>query len=142
MRINRNIHNYFTILILFGVIGCSGNAVKTAKNDCASISDDHEKYRCYLQDLRYNVRSQIMSDLTTWFELNYPNGNRLLNDTTVGIKLKSNGEISELNIIQSSGDGSFDNALLQAIRNAAPFELPKEEKIRARLQEFSWQIVF
>lgn len=83
-----------------------------------------------------------MSDLTTWFELNYPNGNRLLNDTTVGIKLKSNGEISELNIIQSSGDGSFDNALLQAIRNAAPFELPKEENIRARLQEFSWQIVF
>lgn len=142
MKKNNTIYIFLVILVLVTIIGCSGSSVKTVENECVSVVNDYEKHNCYLRDLRYNISSQIESDLTTWFKFNYPNGNSFLDDATVAVNLTKSGEINELRLLQSSGDASFDNALLQAIKNASPFELPKEEKIRARLQEFSWTIHF
>ena len=140
---NFKIGIYILITALLALAGCSGVAVKTAENDCAKVVGDEKKLNCYLQDLRYSINSQIQSDLDTWFKFNYVDeGRPYLTDASVAIKLKNNGEVRELAIVQSSGDSSFDNALLQAIKNASPFVLPKEEKIRSRLLEFTWAVHF
>jgi outer membrane biosynthesis protein TonB len=50
------------------------------------------------------------------------------------------GEVQDIVILRTSGNPSLDT-LVQAIRNASPFTLPKDDEIRKNLLKFTWDVV-
>jgi colicin import membrane protein len=57
---------------------------------------------------------------------------------SVSFKIQPDGEIQELELTQSSGDGVFDQSVVRAIRKAAPFPPPPQ----SYAQEFATQKIF
>jgi len=129
----------FLVLTSF-IISCTVEPTKLATNECEQLDSEEKRYRCYFLDLKYYINSQIESDIKTWLYMNEPFRRNVVAEPKVGIELNTHGEVKNLVLLQTSGDITFDNMLLQSIKNASPFNLPKEEKIKARLTKFTWVI--
>jgi len=110
--------------------------------DCESEIDDNAKLKCYSNALRISVHREISSALQDWadFKPNYTQGD-LRSGLRIDIELNDKGEIKSIKLNQPSENLSFDNAIMQAIHNAAPFALPKDKALRKRLLKFSYNIV-
>lgn len=52
--------------------------------------------------------------------------------TTIGIRLDLNGELVKTQILKSSKNDVFDQRVVQAVENAAPFKLPTDKNQAAR----------
>lgn len=57
---------------------------------------------------------------------------------SVSFKIRSDGDVQELELTQSSGDNVFDQSVVRAIRKAAPFPPPPQ----SYAQEFATQKIF
>ncbi len=58
---------------------------------------------------------------------------RLYLKATLSVKISKNGELLDVALVTPSGNDLFDNAVLSAVRKAAPFS-PPPEHLRAQLQ--------
>lgn len=84
-----------------------------------------------LSSFPYTYYLQVIIDRVSgnWFQSGVSPGNKENFHTTVYFKIHRNGQISGLNVEESSGIKSLDLTALRAIRSSAPFPpLPREYK--------------
>lgn len=145
MQKQANIILSLTLLLLIAACTAAGNHQlrQSQKYDCESEIGDNAKLKCYSNALRISVHREITSALKDWaaFEPNFTQGDPR-SGLRIDIELNDNGEIKNIKLDQPSENLSFDNAIIQAIHNAAPFSLPKDKALRKRLLKFSYNIVF
>lgn len=68
-----------------------------------------------------------------WYAMPYIDSPK--RSATVRITILPDGSVPELTVTQSSGNVNFDNGLLVAIHQAAPFKIPEANK--AKTMEYS-----
>ena len=130
----------FILVILVFIAGCGSNPKSTKVSECESYNSESAKLDCYVAELRTNIRLQLEQDLRTWFELNGPYGDWWFGEILVKVNLKPSGEIEKLTVVESSNNLRFDDFIMQSIRNASPFNMPKEKDTALKLKSFTWGI--
>jgi colicin import membrane protein len=97
-----------------GATGTGGGIVKSPE------------YIRYYNDMRARIKSSW-----TW------PGRRTDLTVTVSFSVQDNGEINGLRIIRSSGDRSYDESVIRAVRKASPFP-PLPVNIKEELRSWEW----
>ncbi|WP_455376600.1 energy transducer TonB family protein [Kaarinaea lacus] len=131
---------YFVLVLLALVTSCGSNQKSLAIHECENYSSEERKLNCYISDLRNTIRLQLEQDLRTWYQYNGAYGDWWYGDILVRVDLRPDGQIEKLKIIESSNNLRFDDFIMQSIKNASPFSMPREEMTRQKLKSFSWGI--
>lgn len=135
------VKRFFLLLVLLVINGAvhaqapSGNLQDKSEN-----LTDQEKEIKRLENLRrmQGLAAQVGSPVTSYAEQSYAEQIRRVFKsnmqfdwpaTTVEIRLKSNGEIIEQKIVKSSGNPSFDEAVLQAISKTQKVPPDKDGRV-------------
>lgn len=132
------------IVIFIGYLSACGITpeMKNSVSACEQESTDQAKYECYLADLRFAVHGQVRDEIRDWLEFSPAASVHIpINEAKLEIVLTAQGKVQDAIVVQSSGNLSLDNTLVQAIRNAGPFQLPKDEKIRKHLLHFTFNLL-
>ena len=130
----------FVLVLLVLVPGCGSNQKSLATHECENYSSEKRKLNCYISDLRNTIRLQLEQDLRTWYQYNGAYGDWWYGEILVKVDLLPDGQIEKLKIIESSNNLRFDDFIMQSIKNASPFSMPKEEITRRKLKSFNWGI--
>ena len=93
------------LLVIVFIPGCVNSNLKDEKRNCDSVESCGNQIM-----LRVQSKAKWICDQKS-------------NDKQVTVKsiLSKSGEIKEITLVASSGDGEFDSAALIAVRKSAPF---------------------
>jgi len=123
------------------VTGCASSPEEVV-DDCVGVVGSREKLKCY----NLEIRSKIQENVKYLYRDNYiinkeTQSNYALNhgaatkpvllvdgDITVQFSIDEHGVVSDIEITDSSGDGTFDDEFKRAIEGSSPFIVPKDTK--------------
>jgi TonB family protein len=82
------------------------------------------------------------NDFKTWLEFSATIYDVLPYGAAVEVELLENGEVSRVELRESSGDPSFDKFITQTIVNAAPYSMPEDVELVKSLLHFTYTVKF
>jgi colicin import membrane protein len=58
---------------------------------------------------------------------------------TLRISMTSSGMVTDVQIVQSSGDTAFDNSAIAAVQKASPLPAPSDAEVLAKFRTFNFR---